>query len=803
MKAIVLAFALVLVVENTVTMAQNNPPGQYNAGGLVKNGGFEEGSPDALPAGCRMEKELGAAGTVSIDNKESHSGKQSILIQMTSPSGYLHPNLNATLKPGFYIFRVWAKTEPQQSFTMQLYDFTGKNKLDGKRSTLSKDNIASNGEWNKYEADVEVTTEFPASIQIGLTKPGKLWLDDIEIVPSEKKPAVVADSKAAQAKPTSGTGKPPVLIWDIGRRFEAPLTSEQVEKRDGWKAIDKADGLTGGDICIANESILLVFRNSGKGAELYGLFEGKALKAATLIPIGQDSALAVKVESIRLFELYPDRVSVELSSLDSKGKPVRMRYVMLPSRQYVECEPLIETRKLRVESTAQFAFIPDGLGNDLLVNAEKTREESIRWPSENALIQLSGDGNLILACLWRENSQEIFSILKGEGVSRRIEATEISCVGEKRESVYVAALRAPGMWFKQPIGELPQDGLKTIPWRKMEEEQAGGLKSDWKATFEATWFVDFRRDPDSLIDAWPISTKKDDGTWTYCIKSHSVWNASRECSPYPVYMENGKLHMRLVTFENFMKNNASDGPPDLTFKTDDVAIGYPWEPILNLYKQAFSGTPQADLSGLLWPKRPQRALFPATCTVTQKYEKFFDEGKELEHRREMLKEFKDMDYFVIGVRWRIESYMDWSREMQSFYAKEKSSHPGLAGIIDDYSRFTSRLESVYKKSAKAMRQPADCLALVDQWIAMMDDPSATDKATKAKKFSYDIRLIGGAQDATMCRCRQIVKELRQKAGYTMLGAANNESFNFALEVRRRCIDMLGEAFAHEIFPLPY
>jgi hypothetical protein len=37
----------------------------------------------------------------------------------------------------------------------------------------------------------------------------------------------------------------------------------------------------------------------------------------------------------------------------------------------------------------------------------------------------------------------------------------------------------------------------------------------------------------------------------------------------------------------------------------------------------------------------------------------------------------------------------------------------------------------------------------------------------------------------------------------MLGAANNESFNFALEVRRRCIDMLGEAFAHEIFPLPY
>ncbi len=153
MKAMVLIFALTLaLVAGNAVMAQGN------ADGLVKNGGFEEGEQGALPVGCGIDKEGGAAGTVAIDNTQSHSGKQSILIHMTSVSGfsYLHPCLNATLKPGSYIFRVWAKMEPEQSFHMQIYDsrqWSDKKpvtlQLKGK-GVLSKECRANSKEWSKF-----------------------------------------------------------------------------------------------------------------------------------------------------------------------------------------------------------------------------------------------------------------------------------------------------------------------------------------------------------------------------------------------------------------------------------------------------------------------------------------------------------------------------------------------------------------------------------------------------------------------------------------------------------------------------
>lgn len=148
---------------------------------------FEIGEPGKQPSESIAQWE-DATGRVVIDNTQFHSGKQSLLIEMTSNSGYLHLCANAKLKPGTYLLSVWAKLDPQQSFQMQVYDARkwGNNKpavlqLDGK-GFIGKQCSVDNGEWRKFEIEVKVTEEFPASIQIGLTKQGKLWLDDLEIV---------------------------------------------------------------------------------------------------------------------------------------------------------------------------------------------------------------------------------------------------------------------------------------------------------------------------------------------------------------------------------------------------------------------------------------------------------------------------------------------------------------------------------------------------------------------------------------------------------------------------------------------
>ena len=154
---------------------------------LVRNAGFEDGEVGKLPTAWGQEKEMGAEGTVALSDKQAHSGTRSVCIEHTNDKGYIHPDGNAVLKPDTYLYRLWAFSDADSSFTMELYDARAWAKprpevLQFGRGLMSQTYALRKDTWTRCEMAISVTEACPVSLQIGLRTRGRLWLDDVELV---------------------------------------------------------------------------------------------------------------------------------------------------------------------------------------------------------------------------------------------------------------------------------------------------------------------------------------------------------------------------------------------------------------------------------------------------------------------------------------------------------------------------------------------------------------------------------------------------------------------------------------------
>lgn len=570
------------------------------------------------------------------------------------------------------------------------------------------------------------------------------------------------------------------------------------------------DGLSS----AANQYLSAVMRKGADRIELNYQAQG-ATKSIAAIPVEAGGERAASLEEVKTVWSSGDKAALDAIFKDRKGGKLGLRLVFDAAKPFVETQPLGGTARIRVELSASSAVMPDIVGYDLLLNAEKLSADKLRlpWSRQTALLNFMDDGDAIAMLVWQSPRQKAIVELTGAGRERRVSAIETDYDKTAFENIWLAILAAPGIWHKERMEKIPLTGAKL----------------DWNMPFDKNvqWRVDFRRDPDGLVESWFAIRQGGDGSWPGCNKgARTCWVTG---AGHPAYIENGAMHLANSTLDDAMTVTCYKEPGDLSFNTDEDVIIYPYDyiggrPATPLFareviRSALANTPEAQTHALAYPKILPTHRFAATCSRTERLEKIFDDRKEKERTAEVLDLIHQVKFFVWSVRERVEEQLKWSEEMRKLYAAKKAENPRLGKYADMFDETTARMQAVYKRQLPTMKQPKDCSTYTDllEEVLMAGDDKLPgiagriralgqeiktedekDKATLVKALGKLIRTIGGSQDGCTGRMRKVVKSLHQEAGIAALTAPDEASFNFISEVRAKTAAHMDVFGAHEI-----
>jgi hypothetical protein len=589
---------------------------------------------------------------------------------------------------------------------------------------------------------------------------------------------MVVISLWAYGAETKGTADS-VTLWDTAKHSNASLAPEAVAARDGWKQVADEKASFEGDACLMNNYLALVLRKGCKGAEWYYRLGDKLVKGPTLIPVGAGGDKAKAIESFKLLDHTADSFVLEAASATDSGKKIAVRYLLKKDKPFVETTPGEGAEKILIEMKSQHAVFPDPFGGDLVVTAKDTKESQLRLPSENMLLNLTDNGNAIVQCVWRSGDQDVKISLDGAGDGRAITATEIAYKKDMDMHVWVGVLAAPAIWYQKKAGE-----LNPVKFTKL----------DWRIPFRALWRADYPR-TDGLTDSWKLVIKKEKpGEWegfgVSLKKEGTVWTASRGTYGYPAHIEHDEAYLRTTKFESL---------PKLKYREDGLIVIYPFQKTGDHPKspygardflgQALEETPEFTLPEDMVVKVFPRSRYPGVCYTTGEVEKIFDAKEEHKKKREIIERFYKMNFFNVVVRGRIEEYMDWSKRTHEFCGKEKAQKPQLAPLIDEFDGMTAKFAQEYDHLKLAERTPAAAHVLTDKFVALIES-NEQNKDEKAKQLGRDTRVIASNQDHSTGVFRMFTREMRQRAGYRMMEAKDDASFDFAKEIRQRALEML-------------
>lgn len=576
-----------------------------------------------------------------------------------------------------------------------------------------------------------------------------------------------------------------IQLFDTHVPTSEPLTSEMVTQRAGWTEVPlgKSDVAFTGDACLMNEHLAIVFRKGAKGTECYYRLGEQMCKGPSLVPvsIGEENGRAL--ESFRVVTSTLENVLFETCSLTESGRKIVTRYLLKTEKPFIEVQPVEGMIALRVEAASRHAVLPDPRGGDLVVSAPEISAAEVRFPSENMLLLMADGGNALVMCVWRTPEQRVRMWLDGMGENRSITASAIGCDGGL--NVWVAVIAAPQIWYEQKISE-----LNPVKDKKL----------DWKVPFPALWLADYRR-TDGLIDTWrlPIKKKEDDyESFGVGLKQkRTVWASARGTYGYPGYIEDVSAYLRASRFE---------GLPYIKYEPKGWVVIYPFQKasktpkekytVLDILREALENTPEANLHNDIMLKRIPRDKYPATCGVTEEYEKIFAAKEEKAKKAFLLERLEAMDNFVMGIRSRIEEYMNWKKATIEFMDKEKAQKPQVASLVDEFTAVLSRFDKRYEELKLDERTPAAAKVLIEK-VKLLIDSDEERKDEKAKELGRATRTIGGSQDHAIGDFRVITKELRQRAGYRMIEAKDVVTFEFAKQIRGRTLAILQNYFGHE------
>ena len=119
--------------------------------------------------------------------------------------------------------------------------------------------------------------------------------------------------------------------------------------------------------------------------------------------------------------------------------------------------------------------------------------------------------------------------------------------------------------------------------------------------------------------------------------------------------------------------------------------------------------------------------------MTANYEDVFDSGEEKAKKAYILERLDAMDNFVVGIRSRMNEYLDWCRKTRAFCAQTKAEQPRLAPLADELDGYLAKFDEIYRERKLDERNPAAVRALSQQ-VAALIDSNEEKKSDRAKEL---------------------------------------------------------------------
>ena len=717
--------------------------GELVAQNIVSNSGFEMGKVGELPEEWRDQKESGAEGKVILTDKGAFSGDQCLFIEHTNSDGYIHPNKSVDIVPGDYTFSLWARSDKDIDFLAQIYRTTDWSTPVSELCSLKSD------KWTKFEFPISSLERNPVSIQIGLTVPGRLWLDDVEIV------------KKGEIKK-----KARVQVWDtltllppVGARSRMP------QNRSNWREVRA--GTTGyspqGDIVIENGYLATAFcSNSGK-VVVYSKSGEKRAEFAPFRLKGNSENIA----SCKVLENTDSKAIVE-AFFAAKNMEGSLSGVFSFSReQIIQVAPAKEIKAMSILSSMKYGILPSFISDDLIFEPENYPSiGTLRIPSESLFLGLLSGGDSMLAVTWPKGEREVKLTLGDDAVDGRvIESIELENDGK---SFHLAILDAPGIWHRQ---ELKPSYLEK------------DITIDWERPFPAKWITQLYEDNVKTTYTFKES------------KNQRFWRAGVGWYVYPVWFEGGKAIYHLG------KKVPPKGESVIYFlerKGTPVSISTFADVIRQtLDEKTYESIVDSEGRMQRSLKRPDCIIGAATCGVTDRLKPVFEAGEEVEKKDYVKGGTEDMIYFLTRERERALEYQQFAREMIDFLALTRSNKPELKPFLDEIEGIAKELITEFEHEKENIKdiEYARKLAKETQAITQRKDPGNFAAYMKLKGQWTG---MGGAVDDLNRKLHTITRKLFQQAGYRCVDQSP-ETVKIAEEIRKRAIKCLRKPGGYEIW----
>ncbi|MGD1000576.1 MAG: hypothetical protein ABSA67_07745 [Candidatus Brocadiia bacterium] len=542
-----------------------------------------------------------------------------------------------------------------------------------------------------------------------------------------RQPVPAAAPKAAEI-----TG-PFTRLFDTGVALSGPLTAAGLSASEGWAAVaeDVTTHSFAGDAVVVNDKLALVVSPNGAGASLYSR-SGQGLRLrAVLAPVGD--GVEMTLAGLRISENSFAAVALECAFKSKAGSTAAVAYRLTTGANLVEVRPGKGAERLRIEQEIKHVVVPDYFADDVVVSAGSSGRSRVGLPAENCLVNLTGEGDAITACVWKYGQADVDAIMEGTGEKASFQGVEIECAPGK--SLWVALLEGPGIWHS----------------RKIAVGETGEVELAWRRPFAAQWRCDaagsdglahsssFADAPGASADAARCWFDRERAFVRFVRPSPAETSATASAgeTTLVVYPIDRSPATPLTAFciNDVMRSALGTGPCQYVLEAEGMGTEYPATPDL----------------------------------VSRWMEEQFRKGKLKKESAALRERLGRMTRHIEEVQGRIRDYGKLADSIQSACADPGPNGPlaqEVLKLLGEMRRAVGEDENIHR-SAEQVTQ--EVLALAEKECG----------ADEWQQEMVKVRALGATQDSSLARCRMILRQVIQ-----LCRGAQGTAANFADTVKK-------------------
>jgi hypothetical protein len=574
----------------------------------------------------------------------------------------------------------------------------------------------------------------------------------------------------------------------------APFAPEAIVAAADWIPVPQGSTATSfqGDAVMSNGRVVVAVRRGGNAAEVYYRGAGGPVSRVRLVPVSRSGKPAKSLVRVALVENKAGGVCLETRYRTANGQVIKARFRIKPEDVAVEVAAGgssggADADRLRVECDARYAVLPDFFADDMDLDPGKIPLPAVSVPSDSFLLNMVGNGDSVVVCVFENRNQDVRMTLAGGGEGRIFTGSEITFGKGK---IWVALLEGAGVW----------NAAKVEPGDAGKE-----MKLDWKMPFKAVWRVDFTR-MDGLTDSWEMLLQDKEGGeyvkpgWVggedNLDTGRKRWTTVLGEFPYPAWSDSeGRGYLQPLNNEEVkeLKNLKFTGPvviypinrvektPADTYTVVDVmrnSLGVgPCEYVLDLEGQKDA-----------WPGE-------ATCGVRDTLNPIYEKGEQKAKRAEVEHTIDDGLVFVRYIRSRINQYVKFGHELEQYLVLQKLRHPDQKKLLGEMENLAREIDARVIERQKRIKTPGYVARMNERFRKTVLGYEGPDALKKCKEYTEALVHVGSNQDELVGECRWVVKAIRQRAG--ILVATDPAFGQTARHIRAMTEKVLRKPAGHE------